>query len=481
MDSAQLKTASRRAGASYSRRPPLTRPSRNLGPLLRNPAAARGMKPADLLQLQRQAGNRAVCQFLQCAPMTGAAPARTGGGKDSAPLQSATEMPNAGISARISVQRKLDFDIADFPKPSSRAEDNESIYTQIHRELLAYKAIEVEGLIGAEKASAKQQRIFRLLAIRDKCEDWWNKYAGAITKGTKKKEAINRLRAAVRRELIFSSTFQGNLSDTFKADNPQWAELKESFGNALASSTGSSKFAPIREKRRELNRLLKLGDTDAADELWNSLSDTDQNLLKPFLLLKAERQAGGLGMTSKEVKALWAYTVAQYKLMNPSLAGDKKWLSGSMTRAGKDVNEAKISQAMLINNAISAVALQAINKLQPWQQGGTLIYRGESVSEKEFKELKLGFKRKFPHFVSTSRKESIANREARFNASQNAERSYVVLYVIKASTTGRDIAQFSESPDEVEILFPPSTVFKVTEVVKEDASTKYKKLEVEAI
>ena len=128
-----------------------------------------------------------------------------------------------------------------------------------------------------------------------------------------------------------------------------------------------------------------------------------------------------------------------------------------------------LDQALAHNQEIARMASPGMKKIPVWKQDQTL-YRGETVPQAEGESLGPGKSKKYPHFVSTSLELEAPRRQ--LNEWATPARPFKIIYHIKSSTTGRNVAPYSQLPQEKEILFPAGSKFVMGQIVQQTADSK---------
>jgi len=410
------------------------RTSQGVAPVLRARAGGK-VTPSEVLQLQRLAGNRAVCELLQ--------------------------RPRRDAAQPTVVQRRLKFDSNKLPAPSEKAKRNNSTLAQISAALEAYWAVEADP--GNVQEGAKRKRLVYLVKLDELSTKWLTNYEkGTSSFGLKKrkkdpakKTAIDALQKAVQKEradeeyrLKFSVLGPGK-------------ELIES-GELLEDVT-YNKFAFAKADKRNKKR-----------DFTTQLSTDERKGIEQYEKFKA------MGLTVSEIGSIYAYTGHQYMFLNPAMAGSSSWLAKNMAELKQDTSAGNVAKTMKVNLEVSATLLSALKKLPPWP-GGRTLYRGETMDYGTGKRVSPGFLRPFNHFVSTSLGTKAPEDQIRKYASP--ARPYKILYhITSAGAKGRDVQELAKSgKSEAEILFLPESIFRVTEVVVNDPSDIYKEVKVEVL
>ena len=91
-----------------------------------------------------------------------------------------------------------------------------------------------------------------------------------------------------------------------------------------------------------------------------------------------------------------------------------------------------------------------------------IVYRGLTLLKSEISTFKVGEVYRDMGFMSTSKSKVIAQK---FNCVHGTD--YISITLVIESKTGRDIFEFSEYPEEQEVLFLPLTGFEVLSIEKD--------------
>ncbi|EDP60219.1 ADP-ribosyltransferase [Vibrio sp. AND4] len=150
-------------------------------------------------------------------------------------------------------------------------------------------------------------------------------------------------------------------------------------------------------------------------------------------------------MTAKEAEALEDFSVSGYQLANDYLRAADASTWGSSGKNARDFIR-QVSSAM---------------KKLPRYKG--VAYRGAWAKQSLLKKLQVGDIVVEPAFTSSSIIPEVAKRFAvvRPNSPQPLQR---VLYELEVKRDGRALAGLSELDREAEVLLPPNTHFRVTDI-----------------
>lgn len=198
---------------------------------------------------------------------------------------------------------------------------------------------------------------------------------------------------------------------------------------------------------------------------------------------KRYKQEKSYGLTPANRAALQSYTGDQYRWMNPAMANNQGWFQGTMNEKlgaqDERTNDKKWrKKAMAQNKEIGNMLVSTLHKLPNWKQDKT-IYRGETIPEDEAQQVHAGVVKTFPIFVSTS--QALSTPLSQLGSFKSPARPWGIVYHIKESKTGKDVAPWSNSPGEAEILFAPNTKFLVTKVLERDDAKKMIEVEVRQV
>lgn len=198
----------------------------------------------------------------------------------------------------------------------------------------------------------------------------------------------------------------------------------------------------------------------------SSLSDESEARFALF-----EKTAKDHGLTAAETTALFAYTDANYYLINPSTADSESWLAATLTRP--DVpSDLKLTALQLqdpetVRDLIregsghGSVAMQALAKLPPFQ-GTTYRAQARNLSEEASLRLDVGAVHTLPSLTSTTK---LLARTADFAYKATKEQ---VLIIWVYQDLGKDIELFSFHSTEKEVLASIGDRVRITSVTQLD-------------
>lgn len=149
--------------------------------------------------------------------------------------------------------------------------------------------------------------------------------------------------------------------------------------------------------------------------------------------------------TEDQAKAINTYTGSMYKDINALLRGSKQFNDPEYTQKVQDVADK---------------AAEGLRSL-PDYKGET--YRGTALNDDIVAKMKVGGTYSDKGFLSTSSNPNIADN---FKASNSAGKTQV-LFTIQGKH-GKDISSASQYGSEKEILFNPSSKFKITSMEEKD-------------
>jgi len=180
------------------------------------------------------------------------------------------------------------------------------------------------------------------------------------------------------------------------------------------------------------------------------------------------RTKGSADLTEAERVAINLYTGGFYRLINYSLDGDETNRSRFQKKYRLDDSDMQKACETVAPVLVKALA-SSLNRLPSYKKG--VVYRGDTVTEKELNELKNGKVMINEKFLSCSKKLGISEDFVSLNYDEytkdNKKESYQpVIYVIDCQS-GKNVREYSATPSESEILYPPGQKFQTLEVTKE--------------
>lgn len=392
-------------------------------------ASPHSASPQQLLQLQRQYGNRAVERCIRGAQAE--RDAQPGGneaardGTVGGPIQrkfSFEFTANVGQRALLSGQLKSGL---------GKRDDHNTAYAHI---MDAYKRY-------ANAPDAKQELV-HLHTMNALCKNYVATHAD---KNYKKTFSVQDLLARCEKELP-NATYMARFAEFASGMKGVQSANKDALMDAH-----SDVFA-VRNDKEALAEKLQI----KADFFGANIAK--QILLYGDLLSPAERAA------------ITRYTDAQYMLINPAMAGNEGWLGAQVAKQTDLPPEVAndLTQTMDDNRAIGEMATQALLKLPSWSEG--TVFRGETFQAQEGKALrKEGTTKRWPHLVSTSKNEGVSRE---FAKKATAERPVGVLFRFTKHQGGKDIESLSSVSSEKEVLFIPGTGVQVKKLIKKEALGK---------
>lgn len=183
--------------------------------------------------------------------------------------------------------------------------------------------------------------------------------------------------------------------------------------------------------------------------------------------LKRRQFVEKYNLSGAEAAAIRIYTLAsvQYSMMNAATANDKDWIAGVLSDKSnqmlktKGVGEKELREEGGIH---TAMAMQGLKKLPPYK-GKT--YRGEGITQADFDtNIKPGSKRRFGTLTSSSRLLDVA--QGYRAKGMNAGRPVGILWEFE-NVGGRHVEAISEVEGEAEVLLPVATEVVITDVIYE--------------
>jgi hypothetical protein len=155
---------------------------------------------------------------------------------------------------------------------------------------------------------------------------------------------------------------------------------------------------------------------------------------------EAALTAGIESLSPAEFASIHTYTGSDYSYINPNV--------GQWGKGGKE----KYEEAGLHGGFIA----EAFRKLPLWQ-GNT--YKGMTMST-DYLGLTSSSSYKANDFWSTSEARSIAKRFLTISATTGKNVTMAAICTVNVSN-GRDVSRMSDAPDELEILLPPGSIYRI--------------------
>ena len=288
----------------------------------------------------------------------------------------------------------------------------------------------------AKKPEAKAKLLARLDGL---CTKWFNDNADS------KDPKDARRRAYVTRLIDELPTERAQLSKAMAQDIYM--------GNVKSSGTGA-------------------GGTDPGSKYaLQALKGKQAGLSSPGK--EGEELASTKGLSEAEVAAIRIFTASDYTYINPSTANSQSWLGAQKSKPELGLGDVSDRTLMEEGSLHAGVAMQGLNKLQPWTDD---TYRGARYTEQEFKDTFMSGKPMvFNSFASSAQEEEVA---LKFEHGIGIEykiapdKDIAVLCVLSL-TGGRDISQLSAVKKEKEVVLLPGTKFAITSVEEVDGPAKY--------
>jgi len=247
-------------------------------------------------------------------------------------------------------------------------------------------------------------------------------------------------------------------------------EYKNKANNAYVDQYGSV----ISDERAHIAALRAQSEKDVsfAKHLLGEFDNPDESFanISPRLEIHIAKLKQKIDMLNKltpaQRAAIRTYTNHQYKLINPVVAKNQDWFEGSLKGDLFKGDREDPENTLKANKKIGKMAISGLKNLPNWKQDQD-IYRGETLTQAEGDHLKAGGKKNYPHFVSVSLGKTVPI--GMMNGNATPQRPVKVLWIIKASKNGKNIADLSKVESEKEILFAPNTTFQI---VKTPPATK---------
>ena len=385
------------------------------------PAPAAG--PPPLLQLQRQAGNRAVTALL---------------------AQGVTPIQRMAVAASQLEANRGESSTKGLGRLGV------STYASICETLAAYEKI-------ADKDDPKSRAIQekQLERVERLCTRWINEHRELTTDQDKARNvlvrklvdevAIERVR---RSRSQAQDTYLSNLSAGQNLDTGQLPsskfDLKARTGRAaVAGANAIDGYASKNAQNWKLS-------SAASAQAEQRQIDERMDFVKDH------------GLTAAEHAAISTYTVDDYAYINAATANRRDWLAS--TASNTTASSTKDTKEMFEEGGLhTGIVHDGLAKLPDYQ--GT-VYRGEAFDPDRFKEIKSGAYT-FPHLASTSKDRGIAAGWA-CNGRKDLKPN-VVLWVISDSGV-KDIETLSLSDGEREVLIAAGSPFRIESVTEVDLS-----------
>lgn len=177
-------------------------------------------------------------------------------------------------------------------------------------------------------------------------------------------------------------------------------------------------------------------------------------------------------LTAAEATAIRTFTAGDYAYINPAMAGDDKWLGGNLANAKDPHLKSVLADPMRIlllkaeGARHAAMIMQALAKLPAYTK---LSYRGERRAGQEFlkRYSKGAVLPANAAFASASKNRDVAEKFARGeggDTSVPAEKTVSVLMFV-SPTNARDVTAISaKGKEEAEVMLLPGAQLQVTDV-----------------
>jgi hypothetical protein len=431
-------------------------------------AAAQRVDPrhAKVLELQRQAGNRAVAQMVAAQRSAAARPriqrAMSTSARDLARYQS---ISGTGTYARI-VKVVRDFDgardpqiqsqlasliralcnvwLKDHPRPTSRRERTQ------HQKIELLEA-ESAREVGVLAAQAKYLEGFDANAAPAQGPRRLTNQAAPGPGAARPVAAPGQLPGV-------ASNGRGYLQAPF--------DPNQQFGQFGAMSVGTSLGAA------KPARALARGDTDTSGGITGAGKS-------------AVRYASKYKLSAAEIAAIRTYSFPDYAYINPATGANRARVEQNI-RGSDDMyfkrvaaqGDAGFDKAMQEGSMHAGVLMQALAKISPYAKKG---YRGERVTKADFNSRYLIGKTvpgtnkmsgkpvevDYNRFGSASKKQHVAEKYAQGGGDVKPSPAETISVLLEVElTNARDIEVLSGTPkNEYEVLILPGAKFQVTQVM----------------
>lgn len=440
---------------------------------LEHPQATR---PETMLQLQRLYGNRAVGQLIarqraeaantpsSAQPVLGLPPVQQTGRIER--VIDMKFMANVGLVAgqtntRNATYKKIRDMFDQYQKVSKKANKIESNVNKI---------VDYQKLIKEEYELLKKMKSYSKI--------WINVHTKLVPveeqrPNAKKTQDLTVLLNQIERE-IKDPKFDGAKSDKYLEKISEYKKsVKSSYIETSSQSLTLNNYElalNIQEKKNIGGMRHMLGEADMDEETLVKKFDDHVAALKP-------RVEALYKLSPAERAAIRTYTNQQFSLMNPLMAGNEEWFASNLKEHGFEGELANPERAKKSNKKINKMTQLGMSKLPNWQQDRPL-YRGETFSTEEARNIASERKKTYHHFVSTSLGTKIPESYARSKRSK--ERSVGIVWHITQSKNGKNIIDLSVNSGEQEILFPANTTFYVDDIIsqKKDSGGIIKELKV---
>jgi hypothetical protein len=369
--------------------------------------SAAGLPPtqAQLLTLQRQAGNKAVAAFLA--------------GHGPAPMQADRTSPT---NMRATRSAKEEF----------RAVFMSDTYSKIIAALADFR---------------RKPDLLQAVSIVGLCDQWLKKHGAEVTPRSRaKKSLVEDVRAEVWRDA-------GKLRA--QAAYLQQFEGGEGTRHALAAPSRDTKTAAL-APASELAAgkvTAKAGNIGNPEELARLKGGAE-------LITKYK-------LSAAEVASIRAYTSGDYRYINPTAAQDEEWLKKNMARnqgvGGSYFNPKATKEQLKEEGPVhTGMMVEGLARLPAWEG---VLYRGERQEFDKVLELYATGTYEQKNIGSATMSRSVARTYANGMGGGDPEPDQnVFVMVVLHVTNGRDISKISAVAKEGEVTILPGAKFDIINV-----------------
>jgi hypothetical protein len=377
-----------------------------------------------VLDLQKQAGNRAVSQLLADQPPT---------------VQRLLKTKPSDLD-KDSLAGKLG--LAGAAKGSSSPANK--LYADIRRLLTDYRA---RAALGGSTPTIQSAQLEH---IDDLCAEYITRYG----KGQ-----------ASRVKILEKLQFDLNTERAAVTKREAGAEYQT--GVEHADPSGMKKKGADAGAQKGFKAL---GSASQAVAVSHGLETPMPNFTGPKRDERIKLAKAKYGLTDAEISAISIYSAGDYTYINPVTANSASWLSGQRAHTAKSGAAAEgwakqDDQTVKEEGSLhAAMAVQGLNKMKPYK-GKT--YRGARYTPTDFQaQFRPGQTTTFGALGSSSKEADQALEFAYYIASASTadpDKTVGVLTTVLDSG-GRDISGISMSMKEAEVLILPDTTFEVVSV-----------------
>jgi hypothetical protein len=370
--------------------------------------SAVGLAPihAQLLTMQRQAGNKAVTAFLA----------------GQAPPQMQRDISGGDLRGARSNKEGL------------RAAFVSDTYSKIITALDDFRS----------KPSVIQAKI-----VVGLCDDWLKKHGAEGTKRSRAKKAlIEDVRAEVERG-AGKLRAQAAYVNQYEGGEGEWHPLAAPNLNTKNAALGPSAELASGDVTK------KAGNIQNKDELARLKGGA--NLITKYKL------------TAAEVAAIRTYTSGDYRYINPAAAGDKDWMKNQMARNqakggsyfNQNATEKQLTQEGGLQTGMMASGLARLPK---WEGE---LWRGERQTFDKVLELYASGTFEQKSIGSASKDRTVAHSYANGTGGGDPDPDQNVYVLLRLHVTeGRDISKIGAVSGEGEVTLLPGTKFSIDHVTR---------------